>query len=131
MIWLNTHASGAAGSIYYGVELTNFSGHACALSGYPRVAAVSLRGRQVGKGSGRLVSSKPTVRLARGATVSFVLKIVDVANFPSPRCRPVTAAGLRVFPPHETASKVIPFPFRACSQSGAEYLWAQAVQPHP
>lgn len=129
--WLNTQGSGAAGAIYYRVELTNLSGRACTLSGYPRVAAVDLRGRQLGKGSGRSVSSKPTVRLANRATASFVLEIVDVANFPSSVCRPVTAAGLRVFQPHDNASKIVPFPFRACSQSRAEYLWAQAVQPHP
>jgi Protein of unknown function (DUF4232) len=129
-IWLNTQGSGAAGSIYYRVELTNLAGRACTLAGYPRVAAVDLGGRQIGKGSERFVSRKPTFQLANGATASFVLQITDVANFPSSACRPTTAAGLRVFPPHEAASKVVPFPFRACSRSTAEYLWAQAVQPH-
>lgn len=131
VVWLNTQGSGAAGAIYYRVELTNLSGHACMLGGYPRVAAVDLQGRQLGKGSGRFVSSKPTFRLANRATASFVLEIVDVENFPSSVCHPVTAAGLRVFAPHDNASKVVPFPFRACSQGSAEYLWAQAAHPHP
>jgi len=130
VIWLDTNGSGAAGSVYYRVELTNLSGHPCTLSGYPRVVAVNLHGKQIGKGSGRFVSRKPSVRLAKGATASFVLEIVDVANFPSSTCGRVTAAGLRVFPPHEDASKVVPFPFEACSRSRAEFLWAQAVQPH-
>jgi len=48
VIWLDTQGSGAAGSIYYRVELTNLSGHTCTLVGYPRVAAVNLGGHQLG-----------------------------------------------------------------------------------
>jgi uncharacterized protein DUF4232 len=130
VVWLDTQGSGAAGSVFYRVELTNLSGHTCAIVGYPRVAAVGLSGRQIGSGSGRSVSSKPLVTLANRATASIVLQLVDVGNFPAAACRPVTAAGLRVFPPHENASKVVPFPFRACSRSGPTFLWAQAVRPH-
>lgn len=127
VIWLDTNGSGAAGSIYYTVELTNLSGRTCTLQGYPRVAAVDLSGRQVGRGSGRYVSGRPTVQIAGGGTASFVLQVVDVANFSRSACRPVTAAGLRVFPPGSQASKVIPFPLRACS-IGPTFLWAQAVR---
>lgn len=131
VIWLNTQGSGTAGAVYYRVQLTNLSGRTCTLVGYPRVTAVDLGGRRIGDGSSRFVSSKPTVVLHRGATASFVLEIIDVANFPAARCRPVTAAGLRVFPPHSNASKVIPFPLRACSRAGVGFLFAKAVQPHP
>ncbi len=130
VVWLDTQGSGTAGSVVYTVELTNLSGRACALSGYPRVAAVDLAGRQLGSGSIRFVSRKPNVTLRSGATASFALQIVEVENFPASTCRPVTAAGLRVFPPHQNASKVVPFPFRACSRSGPDYLSAQAVQGH-
>ena len=130
VVWLDTQGSGAAGSIYYRLKLTNLSGHACTLIGYPRVAAVSLRGRQLGSGAGRYVSRTPLVTLANRATASVVLEIIDVGNFSASVCRPVTAAGLRFFPPKQNASKVVPFPFRACSRSGPGYLWAQAVQPH-
>ncbi len=130
VIWLNTQGSGAAGSIFYRVEMTNLSGASCTLVGYPRVAAVDLSGRQLGSGSQRFVSRKPLVTLAKGATASFGLEVVDVANFSASVCRPVTAAGLRVFPPHSNGSKVIPFPVRACSRTGPGFLAAQAVQPH-
>ncbi len=131
VIWMDTQGSGTAGSIYYRLKLSNLSGHACTLIGYPRVAAVDLGGQQLGSGSGRYVSRKPLVTLANRATASVVLEIVDVSNFSASACRPVTAAGLRVFPPHQRASKVVPFPFRACSHPGPGYLWAQAVQPAP
>lgn len=130
VVWLDTQGSGAAGSSFYRVELTNLSGRACTLSGYPRVLAVDLSGRTLGSGSQRFVSAKPTVRLAPGATASFALQITEVGNFPASACRRVTAAGLRVFPPHQNASKVVPFPFSACSRSGPVYLAAQAVQGH-
>jgi hypothetical protein len=131
VIWLNTQGSGTAGAIYYRVQLTNLSARACTLVGYPRVTAVDLGGSRIGDGSMRFVSHKPTVVLRRGASASFVLEVIDIGNFPAARCRPVTAAGLRVFPPHSNASKVIPFPLRACSDAGVGFLAAQAVQPHP
>ncbi|HME03554.1 MAG TPA: DUF4232 domain-containing protein [Solirubrobacteraceae bacterium] len=130
VIWLDTQGSGAAGSTYYRIELTNLSGHTCTLVGYPRVAAVNLGGHQLGSGSIHYVSRMPLVTLANRATASVVLEIIDVDNFSASACRPVTAAGLRVFPPKRNASKVIPFPFRACSRTGPEYLTAAAVQPH-
>ena len=131
VIWLNTQGSGTAGAIYYRVQLPNLSGRNCTLVGYPRVAAVDLGGNRIGDGSMRFVSHKPTVVLHRGASASFVLEIIDVGNFPASRCRQVTAAGLRVFPPHSNASKVIPFPLQGCSRAGVGFLAAQAVQPHP
>ena len=128
VIWLDTQGSGAAGSVYYHLKLTNLSGRTCTLNGYPRVAGVNLGGQQLGDASGRFVSRKRLVTLANGASATFVLQIVDVFNFSASACRPVTAAGLRVFPPGQSASKVVPFPFSACSRRGATYLWAQAVQ---
>jgi hypothetical protein len=38
------------------------------------------------------------------------------------KCGPVTAAGLRVYPPNQTQSRVTPFPFTACSKNGPVYL---------
>ncbi len=130
VIWLDTQGSGAAGSTFYTVELTNLSGRTCTLSGYPRVVGVDLAGRQLGSASTRFVSQRALVTLANRSTASFVLQITEVGNFPASACRQVTAAGLRVFLPLQSASKVIPFPFQACSRSGPAYLSAQAVQPH-
>jgi Domain of unknown function (DUF4232) len=129
VVWLDTQGSGAAGSIYYRLEFTNLSGHACTLRGYPRIAAVSLSGRQLGSVSARLGSPTPLVRLANRDTSSAVLQVVEVGNFSSSACRPVTAAGLRVFPPHQSSARVVPFPFGACSRAGPQYLFAQAVRP--
>jgi hypothetical protein len=126
--WLDTQGNGAAGSVYYKLELTNLSGHACTLTGYPGVSAIDLRGRQLGKAAARnptLVRPR-TIRLASGASAAAVLRVTDVGVFPASSCRPVTAAGLRVYPPSQTAARVVPFPFRACS-SGPAYLHVAPV----
>ena len=129
VVWMDTQGSGAAGSSYYTLKLTNLSGHTCTLVAYSGVSAVDLRGRQLGRAASRISPPTPKlVTLADGATATEVLRIVDVSLFTPSACRPVTAAGLRVYPPNQTASKVIPFPFRACSRSGLGYLSVQAIR---
>jgi hypothetical protein len=116
VVWLDTQGSGAAGSIYYELKLTNLSGHACTIRGYPGVSAVNLPGHRLGSPASRDTSHTPRlVRLSGGATANATLRIINADNFPSSTCRQVTAAGLRVSPPNQTASRVVPFPFRACS----------------
>jgi hypothetical protein len=129
VVWLNTTSNGAAGSFYYTLELTNLSGHACTLKGYPGVSGVNLSGAQVGSAASRdNGQAVKLVTLANGRTATATLRIVDVLNFPTSSCRPVSAAGLRVYPPGQTASKVVPFPFMACSRTGTVYLNIRAVQ---
>jgi Domain of unknown function (DUF4232) len=129
VVWLDTRGNGAAGSIYYRLELTNLSGRACTLFGYPGVSAVNLAGRQLGSAAGRdPVHGPHLVTLARGATATVVLRIADVGNYPAATCRPVTAAGLRVYPPNQRASRLVPFPFRACSRPGPVYLSVEVAE---
>jgi hypothetical protein len=52
---------------------------------------------------------------------------VNVLNFPPPKCKQVTAAGLRVFPPNQTRAKVVPFPFGACSVNAPMFMFVQPV----
>jgi hypothetical protein len=127
VVWLDTRGGAAAGSVYYSLKFTNQSGHTCALIGYPGVSAVDLRGHRLGSAASRDPSRAHTVSLANGATASAQLRITQALNFPRSTCRPVAAAGLRVFPPNQTASKVVPIPFRACSKAGPVYLGVKAV----
>ena len=116
VIWLDTTGNGAAGTTFYELHFTNLSGHACTLNGFPFLFAVNLAGHQVGP---RAVFRRPPtphlVTLANGKTATAVLGIVDTGVFSRSACRPVTAAGLRVFPPNQTRSKLVPFPFSTCS----------------
>lgn len=136
VVWLDTRGNGAAGGTYYNLEFTNVSGHTCTLHGYPGVSAVNLVGHRLGSAASRNNAHTPVVvTLASGTTANMagtlatvVLKITDAGVYPPSTCRQVTAAGVRVYPPGQTASKLIPFPFRACSQTGPVILHVEAVQ---
>ncbi len=119
VIWINTQGNGTAGTIFYTLNFTNLSGHACTLRGFPGVSAVNLHGKALGKAAARdSGQTVKTVTLSNGHTAHAVLGLVDIGALPTTTCPPTTAAGLRVFPPNQTASKVIPFPFPACGRAG-------------
>lgn len=133
--WLNTTGDGAAGSSYYMLEFTNLSGHSCTLDGYPGVSGVNLAGHRLGSAASRNPAHAPRVITISSATnlnavnssAVAVLRITDVGNYPQAMCRPVSAAGLRIYVPGARTATVIPFPFRACSRSGPIYLSVEAV----
>jgi Protein of unknown function (DUF4232) len=130
VVWVtNSPGGAAAGTDYFDLEFTNLSGHTCTVTGYPGVSAVNLAGQQVGSPAGRNAQhSAHPITLANGGSASVVLGIVDAGNFPPSRCHSVIAAGLRVYPPGQTASRVVPFPFEACSRTGTTYLTIEAAQ---
>jgi hypothetical protein len=114
-------SNGAAGSIYYTLQFDNL-GATCTLSGYPGVSAVSLTGKQLGTPAIKTGAKGRTVRLAgakdgRWGTASAQLRIVEAGNFPTARCEPALAAGLRVYPPNQTAALAVPLPFQTCTTS--------------
>ena len=121
--WLGIPGDGYAGGVHYQLELSNTSGHACTLYGYPGVSALAPGGHQLGHAAGRGPAlASLWVTLGRGATAHVLLQITDVANFPPASCGQTTAVALRVYPPGATRSLEIPFTFQACSQSGPVYL---------
>jgi len=128
VVWLDTQPNGAAGTTFYTLKFTNLSGSTCTLRGYPGVSAVSLSGGQLGQSAKRDPATPVrTITVRSGASASATVGIVDTGNFPTNACRAVTAAGFKVFPPGQTTAKTIPFPFSACSRSGASYLKIRAV----
>ncbi len=106
---------GTAGSVYYPLEFSNVSHHACTLNGYPGVSGYGSNGSQVGPAASRNTQSHGTVTLAPGATAHAILRVVDAGALCS---SPVTAAGLKVFPPGATRSQPVPFSFAACTHRG-------------
>lgn len=121
--------NGYAGGTGYNLEFTNLSGHACTLYGYPGVSAVDLAGHQLGSAASRNPVHKAVlITLANGAFATVQIQIADAFNYPKFTCGYVTAAGLRVYPPGQTASKVVPYPFTACSHNGPVIPHVEAVQ---
>jgi len=132
VIWMNTQGNGAAGSVFYTLMFTNLSGHACTLDGHPGVSAVSLSGHRVGRPAAWDPPAARQVTLARGATAYAVLQYSNVVignSGPRP-CDPVMAGGLRIYPPGQTASKIVPFPLKACATS-VIYLGVRPIQQAP
>ena len=129
VVWL-ANGSATAGTFYYDLNFTNLSGHACTLRGHPGVSAVNLSGGRVGQPAGwGNPGNAPlrTIRLANGATATAVLAVTDVYNYPAGVCHRVTAAGLRVIPPNQFTSKLVPYPIKACSSSQV-FMQAGVVQ---
>jgi hypothetical protein len=120
--WIGIPAVWAAGSTYYQLELSNISGRACTLYGYPGVSA--LRGRkQLGAAASRDRAHPATlVTLTAGATAHVILRITDVGVFPPNACSPTRATSVQVFAPGAYSSRTIPIAFSACSRRGPVYL---------
>jgi Protein of unknown function (DUF4232) len=122
-VWLGIPGDGAAGSTYFQLELSNTSGKACTLYGFPGVSAIGRNGRQLGSAANRdYADPVRLVTLRRGATAHVLLQITDVANFPPASCDPANAVALRVYPPNDRRPVQVPFSFRACGKSGPVYL---------
>ena len=120
--WLDTSGGAAAGTIFYHLEFTNLSGHACTLEGFPFVFAVNLSGHQIGNDAVfNHIFPANSVTVGNGKTVHAVLGIVVAGNFRASACKPVTAAGLKVFAPTgiNEVGRIVPFPFSVCSTHGS------------
>ena len=74
-----SQGNGAAGSIYYPLQFTNLSRHACAMRGFPGVSALDRYGHQLGSPAGWATGVVAhTVVLAPGATAHTILRYSDV-----------------------------------------------------
>jgi hypothetical protein len=123
--WLAIPAGITDATHYYDLEISNLSGHACTLYGFPGVSATRANGKQMGSAAMRIKTS-PAPQLvtlaARGGTAHDLLYIDDAGNVPASLCHPATAAGLRVYAPGDYQSQGIPFSFPACARRGPAYM---------
>ena len=122
-VWMGIPGGAAAGSSYFELEFSDVGTTACNLYGFPGVSAVTAPGATLGSPAGWVQSSPSEyVDLTPGETAHTLLQVADVANYPAATCEPTAAFGLRVIPPNQTSSVVIPFAFEACSAAGPVYL---------
>jgi hypothetical protein len=124
VVWAGEEpGGGAAGSVYYRIELTNLSAATCTLKGYPKVNAVDLKGRRIGAFATHEKGKKARrVTLAPGQSATATLRIVDALNFPADKCKATTAAGLRVGIPGGHGNKVAPSAFETCTRAVTKTL---------
>jgi Protein of unknown function (DUF4232) len=124
-VWVAVgQGNGALGTIYYPLELTNLSGHACLLFGFPGVSAINSDGRQLGSPAQWIRTTSPrTVILEPGATAHTQLAYHDAAVGTEPGCDPVNSAVLlRIYPPDQRNATYAAFAFPVCSHAGPVYM---------
>ena len=123
--------NGAAGSIYYPLQFTNLSRHACAMRGFPGVSAIDRNGHQLGSPAGwSTMVAAHTVVLAPGATDHTMLQYSDAEVTTAPGCNPVfTTFELRVYPPGQYSATHAAFGLEACSHAGPVYMRVEPVLP--
>ena len=126
-----SQGNGAAGSIYYPLQFTNLSWHACAMRGFPGVSALDRNGHQLGSPAGWATGvAAHTVVLAPGATAHTILRYSDVTVTTTPGCHPVFSTfELRVYPPGQYSATYAAFGLEACSHAGPIYLSVEPVLP--
>jgi hypothetical protein len=112
--WLGVPGNGAAGSVYYQLQLSNIGTSSCTLFGFPGVSAVNgSSGHQLGRAARRDYAKPATTQvLAPGATVHSLLRITDPGAI---GCPTATATGLKVYPPNQFAALFVPFRFQTCT----------------
>ncbi len=104
-VWLALAPNGAAGTIYYPVEFTNTGAAKCVLFGYPGVSVVGKTAVHLGPAAGRFKATPHNVTLKPGQTAHAALGIVDPGFIAG--CHKATGAGLKVYPPNQTASELV------------------------
>jgi hypothetical protein len=110
---------GTAGSTYYPLEFSNVGHQTCTLSGFPGVSGIGNGGGQVGPAASRNGQAHGVVTLAPGATAHALLRVVDWGALCS---KEVVAQALKVYPPGEKSSGVVPFSFGACAHRGVLFV---------
>ncbi len=121
-------ANGTAGTTFYPLNFFNQSNTTCTLRGYPGVSAVTSSGKQIGNPASRVQSRFGTVALAPGTQHSASVGVVETGNFSASQCRPVMAAGFKVFPPNQTRSVTLKKNFSTCSSTTTTSLRVTAVK---
>jgi hypothetical protein len=128
----NGQTDAAAGSTYYPLDFTNTAAAVCVLNGYPGVSFVTATdqgGAQIGTAAVRNPEFGPEqVRLEPGGEAHAWLQVGTSGNFPASTCQPVTAHGLRVYPPGETEAGYVAQDFPACAGEGAQLLTIMPVR---
>jgi hypothetical protein len=85
-------------------------------------------GKQLGAPAGRNPGSAPAVSVAPGASASATLQITEASNYGTP-CGITPVAGLRVYPPNETAALFVPHTDQGCSNTADVTLHISPFQP--
>jgi Protein of unknown function (DUF4232) len=118
---------GAAGTHYQLMVLTNTSGSACTLYGYPGISFVTGRGGTVigAPASRNALIPDTLITLQPGGAASTLIGITDTALLP--KCDPGHAGWLQIYPPGDLGSLFVQFSSQVCTRPGAKYMTVTAM----
>jgi hypothetical protein len=98
---------GAAGTFTFQLVFRNIGSVPCSMGGFPGVSFVDKVGKQIGAAVARQHSFGGTVIVPPGGELGASLATHSTDSAPSD-CKPASASGLRVFPPDQTVSLIVP-----------------------
>jgi Protein of unknown function (DUF4232) len=128
--WLGIPRTGFSNeSNFYDLEMSNISGRACTLYGYPGVSAETQTGGQLGRAARRDGGFLSLVTLRPGGTAHATLFIDYKGDFSASQCGPKLASGLRVYAPGDFSSMEFAFSFWGCARRGPSYLAVSTTVP--
>jgi hypothetical protein len=85
------------------------------MSGYPGVSLVDTSGNPIGQPATRDASHPAVlVTLAGNGSAYATLRFPDPGNFPAGQCSSAQSANLRVYPPGQTQSILVPSQHKYC-----------------
>ena len=128
-------AEGAAGHTILPIQFTNVGKQNCTMVAWPGVSYVAGDdGHQVGQAAQRVGDRGSVVTLKPGAVASAELDEVHVETYDASQCQITQVRGLRIYPPHNTASVfVAQQDAKACASTAIPgyQLGVQSVKPGP
>jgi hypothetical protein len=124
-------SQGAAGSTYIAIVFKNLNNVPCTLYGYPGVAqAAGTPVTDVGNPSTEDPSTpRELVTLQPGGYANATLRIVEGLNYPTAKCKPVSAQWLAVIPPNQYVPLYVHYSSTACKGLTVKLLSVTAVRP--
>ena len=119
----------AAGTFYQLLVLTNTSGSACTLYGYPGVSFVTgMGGSVIGAPAARNSLIPDTlVTLPSGGAASALVGVTDTGNLPPSVCKPGTADWLQIYPPGAYGALYLQLSSSVCTRPGQKFMTVTAV----
>ncbi len=107
--------SGAAGTIYQHMALTNTGKRPCSMSGFPTAFLYGSDGYALGSGAAARPQPAPVaMTLAPGETASTSLGYPQAGNFPPGNCSAAKSTSLKLYPPSNTAPLETPLEVNWC-----------------
>ncbi len=124
-------SNGAAGTIYYPLDLTSAGTSACTLYGYPGVAFVtSPGGSSIGAPAGRrpIAGISPAlITLQPGASAHAILAVSYVLVGTQSHSHQVPVITVQVYPPDEYTALFAPIKVTGCADRSLVVMWVSPV----